>query len=95
MKTGFGALKFSLFIQKCGSSKVPMVYTFNLNFDVQVQNCGSIITIKFSTKSEKNEGQLFHTFYLRWVGNDIGLGSICFDFRSTNVVQLSMLSKVA
>ena len=28
-------------------------------------------------------------------GNDIGLGSGCFDFRSTNVVQLSKLSKVA
>ena len=23
-------------------------------------------------------------------GNDIGSGSVCFDFRSTNVVQLSM-----
>ena len=28
-------------------------------------------------------------------GNDISLGSVCFDFHSTNVVQLSMLSKVA
>jgi hypothetical protein len=28
-------------------------------------------------------------------GNDIGSGSVCFDFCSTNVVQLSMLSKVA
>ena len=27
-------------------------------------------------------------------GNDIGSGSVCFDFRSTNIVQLSMLSKV-
>ena len=27
-------------------------------------------------------------------GNDIGSGSVCFDFHSTNVVQLSMLSKV-
>ena len=28
-------------------------------------------------------------------GNDIGSGSVCFDFHSTNIVQLSMLSKVA
>ena len=28
-------------------------------------------------------------------GNDIGSGSVCFDFRSTNVVQLSMLSKLS
>ena len=28
-------------------------------------------------------------------GNDIGSGSVCFDFCSTNVVQLSMSSKVA
>ena len=28
-------------------------------------------------------------------GNDIGLGSFCFDFRSTNVVQFSVSSKVA
>ena len=28
-------------------------------------------------------------------GNDIGWGSVCFDFPSTNVVQLSMSSKVA
>ena len=27
-------------------------------------------------------------------GNDIGSGSVCFDFRSANVVQLSMSSKV-
>ena len=34
--------------------------------------------------------------YDRWLrGNDIGSGSVCFDFRSTNVVQLSMSSKVA
>ena len=26
-------------------------------------------------------------------GIDMGSGSVCFDFRSTNVVQLSMLSK--
>jgi hypothetical protein len=29
------------------------------------------------------------------MGNDIGLGSVSFDFCSTNVVQLSILSKVA
>ena len=29
------------------------------------------------------------------MGNDIGLGAVCLDFRSINVVQLSMLSKVA
>ena len=29
------------------------------------------------------------------IGNDIGLGSVCFDFRSTNLVQLSMASKAA
>ena len=28
-------------------------------------------------------------------GNDIGWGSVYFDFRSTNIVQLSMSSKVA
>ena len=28
------------------------------------------------------------------MGNDIGSGSVCLDFRSTNVVQLNMLSKV-
>ena len=27
-------------------------------------------------------------------GNDIGLGSVCFDFSSTNVVQLSKLSNL-
>ena len=26
-------------------------------------------------------------------GNDIGSGSVCFDFPTTNVVQLTMLSK--
>ena len=32
---------------------------------------------------------------VRWLrGNDIGSGSVCFDFRSTNIVQLSMSSKV-
>ena len=28
------------------------------------------------------------------IGDDIGSDSVCFDFRSTNVVQLSMSSKV-
>ena len=27
-------------------------------------------------------------------GNDIGLGSVCFDFPSTNIVQLSLMFKV-
>ena len=27
-------------------------------------------------------------------GNDIGSGSVCFDFRSTKAVQLSMSAKV-
>ena len=31
----------------------------------------------------------------RPLGNDIGLGSVCFDFLSTNVVQLSISPKVA
>ena len=46
-------------------------------------------------KSQKNDNSEEEKKYKLGDGNDIGSGSVCFNFHSTNVVQLSMSSKVA
>ena len=41
--------------------------------------------------------EIIYWFAISWVFNDddIGSGSVCFDFRATNLVHLSMSSMVA
>ena len=50
-----------------------------------------ILDKDFEAKANRTSFYLFQDE----MGNDISSGSVCFDFRSTNIVQLSMLSKVA
>ena len=60
--------------------------------DVNAQDKGGLIPLH----NASSYGHLdIAALLIRYLLNDIGSGSVCFDFRSTNVVQLSMSSKVA
>ena len=65
---------------------------------IQIENSSSqnflstteILDKDFEAKANRTSFYLFQDE----MGNDISSGWVCFDFRSTNIVQLSMLSKV-
>ena len=67
---------------------------------IQIENSSSqnflstteILDKDFEAKGNRTS---FYLFQDEMGINDICSGSVCFDFRSTNIVQLSMLSKVA
>ena len=60
--------------------------------DVNAQDKGGLIPLH----NASSYGHLdIAALLIRYLLDDFGSGSVCFDFHSTNVVQLSMSSKVA
>ena len=60
--------------------------------DVNAQDKGGLIPLH----NASSYGHLdIAALLIRYLLDDIGSSSVCFDFRSTNVVHLSMSSKVA